>query len=55
MTVLVGGLHVLNANFQQSEIGVFTTRRVSLTNDFFVNFLDKGTDWTAATSGEDIL
>jgi len=55
MTVLVGGLHVLNANFQQSEIGVFTTRRESLTNDFFVNLLDMGTEWTAATSAEDIF
>ena len=55
MTVLVGGLRVLNANFQQSEIGVFTTRRESLTNDFFVNLLDMETEWTAATSAEDIF
>jgi catalase-peroxidase len=50
MTVLLGGLRVLNANFQQSEIGVFTTRRESLTNDFFVNLLDMGTEWTATTT-----
>jgi catalase-peroxidase len=55
MTVLLGGLRVLNANFQQSEIGVFTTRRESLTNDFFVNLLDMGTEWTATTSAEDIF
>jgi catalase-peroxidase len=55
MTVLLGGLRVLNANFQQSELGVFTTRRESLTNDFFVNLLDMGTEWTATTTGEDIF
>ncbi|MGB8178559.1 MAG: catalase/peroxidase HPI [Acidimicrobiales bacterium] len=55
MTVLLGGLRVLNANFQQSEIGVFTTRRESLTNDFFVNLLDMDTEWSAATSAEDVF
>jgi catalase-peroxidase len=45
MTVLVGGLRVLNANFGQSQLGVFTTRPGSLTNDFFVNLLDMGTEW----------
>jgi catalase-peroxidase len=55
MTVLLGGLRVLNANFQQSEVGVFTTRRESLTNDFFVNLLDMGTEWTATTSDQDIF
>jgi catalase-peroxidase len=55
MTVLLGGLRVLNANFQQSELGVFTTRRESLTNDFFVNLLDMGTEWTATTTAEDIF
>jgi catalase-peroxidase len=45
MTVLVGGLRVLGANFQQSQLGVFTTRPGSLTNDFFVNLLDMGTTW----------
>ncbi|MFE1754750.1 catalase/peroxidase HPI [Streptomyces anandii] len=45
MTVLVGGLRVLGANHQQSQLGVFTTTPGSLTNDFFVNLLDLGTEW----------
>ncbi len=45
MTVLVGGLRVLGANYQQSPVGVFTTTPGSLTNDFFVNLLDMGTSW----------
>jgi catalase-peroxidase len=45
MTVLVGGLRVLGANYQQSPLGVFTTAPGSLTNDFFVNLLDVGTTW----------
>ena len=45
MTVLVGGLRVLNANAGQSKHGVLTTRPESLTNDFFVNLLDMGTSW----------
>ncbi|HEY2576173.1 MAG TPA: catalase/peroxidase HPI, partial [Streptosporangiaceae bacterium] len=49
MTVLVGGLRVLGANYQQSPHGVFTTAPGSLTNDFFVNLLDLGTTWTAAS------
>jgi catalase-peroxidase len=48
MTVLVGGLRVLGANFQQSALGVFTARPQSLTNDFFVNLLDMGTEWKPA-------
>ena len=48
MTVLVGGLRVLGANYQQSPLGVFTTAPGSLTNDFFVNLLDMGTTWQAA-------
>ena len=47
MTVLVGGLRVLGANYQQSPLGVFTTTPGSLTNDFFVNLLDLGTTWKA--------
>ena len=43
LTVLVGGLRVLNANFKKSELGVFTKRPEALTNDFFVNLLDMGT------------
>ncbi|HEY2551698.1 MAG TPA: catalase/peroxidase HPI [Streptosporangiaceae bacterium] len=46
LTVLVGGLRVLGANFQQSPLGAFTTTPGSLTNDFFVNLLDLGTTWT---------
>jgi catalase-peroxidase len=45
MTVLIGGLRVLNTNFGQSKLGVFTERPGSLTNDFFVNLLDMGTEW----------
>ena len=48
MTVLVGGMRVLNANFGQSPHGVFTDRPGTLTNDFFVNLLDMGTEWKAA-------
>jgi catalase-peroxidase len=45
MTVLVGGLRVLHANFGQSDLGVFTRQPGALTNDFFVNLLDMGTEW----------
>jgi catalase-peroxidase len=51
MTVLIGGLRVLGANYQQSPLGVFTTTPGSLTNDFFVNLLDMGTTWKP-TSGD---
>jgi catalase-peroxidase len=51
MTVLVGGLRVLGANSGRSPLGVFTSAPGSLTNDFFVNLLDMGTEWTA-TSGD---
>jgi len=46
MTVLVGGLRVLNANYHQSPLGVFTKRPEMLSNDFFVNLLDTNTLWT---------
>jgi catalase-peroxidase len=46
MTVLIGGMRALNANFGQSRHGVFTERPESLTNDFFVNLLDMGTEWS---------
>jgi catalase-peroxidase len=52
MTVLVGGLRVLGANYQQSPLGVFTTTPGSLTNDFFVNLLDMGTTWKATSEAE---
>jgi catalase-peroxidase len=48
MTVLVGGLRVLNANFGDTKHGVFTTRPETLTTDFFVNLLDNGTMWKKA-------
>ena len=49
MTVLVGGMRVLNANFGQSRHGVFTKRPETLTNDFFVNLLDMSTTWKATS------
>ena len=52
MTVLVGGLRVLNANVGQSALGVFTNRAETLTNDFFVNLLDNDTEWTASAECE---
>jgi catalase-peroxidase len=50
MTVLVGGLRVLNANFEQSRHGAFTRRPETLTNDFFVNLLDMATEWKATAN-----
>jgi catalase-peroxidase len=55
MTVLVGGLRVLNTNFDHSVHGVFTQRPETLTNDFFVNLLDVGTTWKAASDAQDIF
>jgi catalase-peroxidase len=49
MTVLVGGLRVLGANYQQSSLGVFTDKKESLTNDFFTNLLDMGTTWSSVS------
>jgi catalase-peroxidase len=49
MTVLVGGMRVLNANFGHSELGVFTRRPETLTNDFFVNLIDMNTTWRSAS------
>lgn len=54
MTVLVGGLRVLGANFGASRNGVFTQRPETLSNDFFVNLLDMGTEWKAAKPGEEV-
>jgi len=53
MTVLLGGMRVLNANYDQSKLGVFTDRPETLTNDFFVNLLDMGTTWQATSEAED--
>jgi catalase-peroxidase len=55
MTVLVGGMRVLNANFRQSQHGVFTKRPETLTNDFFVNLLDMSTMWKATSEDEDVF
>jgi len=55
MTTLVGGMRALNANFGQSEDGVFTDRPETLTNDFFVNLLDMSTQWKASASSENVF
>ncbi len=52
LTALVGGLRVLNANFDNSKNGVFTKRPETLTNDFFVNLLDFGTTWSATSDSQ---
>jgi catalase-peroxidase len=52
MTVLIGGMRALNANFEQSANGVFTDRPETLTNDFFVNLLDMSTEWKPSVSSE---
>jgi len=54
MTVLVGGMRALNANFGQSKNGVFTNRPETLTNDFFVNLLDMSTQWQPSSSSEGV-
>ena len=55
MTVLVGGMRVLNANVGQSELGVFTERPETLTPDFFVNLLDMSTEWQASATSEGVF
>jgi catalase-peroxidase len=55
MTVLIGGMRALNANVGQSRHGVFTKRPETLTNDFFVNLLDMGTEWKAVSDAKDIF
>jgi catalase-peroxidase len=55
MTVLIGGMRVLNANFGQSQHGVFTKRPETLTNDFFVNLLDMSTTWKATAVDNDVF
>ncbi len=54
MTVLVGGMRVLNANYGKSQHGVFTKRPGALTNDFFVNLLDMNTVWKPLESDGDV-
>lgn len=55
LTVLVGGMRVLNTNFNQSNYGVFTKKKELLSNDFFVNLLDINTTWSATSPHEDIF
>lgn len=55
MTVLIGGMRVLNANFGQTQHGVFTRKHEALTNDFFVNLLDMGTEWKAMSDAKDVF
>ncbi|MFJ4864684.1 MULTISPECIES: catalase/peroxidase HPI [unclassified Streptomyces] len=55
MTVLVGGMRAMNTGFRQSPHGVFTDRPEALTNDFFVNLLDMGTQWKASESAENVF
>ncbi|MEX0705666.1 MAG: catalase/peroxidase HPI [Nitriliruptoraceae bacterium] len=55
MTVLVGGLRVLGANADDTRHGIFTDRVGELTNDFFVNLLDMGTEWTAVDEGDQVF
>jgi len=55
ITVLIGGMRVLNANVGQSQHGVFTKRPETLTNDFFVNLLDMSTAWKATSEDEDVF
>jgi catalase-peroxidase len=55
MTVLIGGMRVLNTNFRQAQHGVFTKYPETLTNDFFVNLLDMGTAWKPSSEDEDVF
>ena len=55
MTVLIGGMRVLNTNFGQTQYGVFTGRPGALTNDFFVSLLDMGTEWRAVSKDADLF
>lgn len=55
MTVLIGGMRVLDTNYEHSEFGVFTERKETLTNDFFVNLLDMATVWKPTSVDQDIF
>ncbi len=55
LTVLVGGLRVLNTNVGQTKHGVFTKRPEALTNDFFLNLLDMGTEWKPVSDAQDVF
>jgi catalase-peroxidase len=55
MTVLIGGLRVLNANYNNSQNGVLTNQKDKLTNDFFVNLLDMSTVWSPVTNSNELF
>ncbi|MBL0049291.1 MAG: catalase/peroxidase HPI [Bacteroidetes bacterium] len=55
MTVLIGGMRVLNTNFDKSDLGVFTNKPETLSNDFFVNLLDLNTTWNATTESQNVF
>jgi catalase-peroxidase len=55
MTVLIGGMRVLNTNFGQTRHGVFTKHTETLTNDFFINLLDMGTEWKSVSKDADVF
>jgi catalase-peroxidase len=55
MTVLVGGMRVLDTNYDGSKHGILTNRPGQLTNDFFVNLLDMGNEWKAHSSGNEVF
>ena len=55
MTVLVGGMRVLNTNFDGSKLGVFTDKKDILSNDFFVNLLDMSTEWNAVDDKKEVF
>ena len=55
LTVLIGGMRMLNTNFGQTKYGVFTKRPEALTNDFFINLLDMGTAWKATSDAQDVF
>jgi catalase-peroxidase len=55
LTVLVGGLRVLNVNYDKSKHGVFTSRPETLTNDFFLNLIDFGITWSATSDSQNVF
>ena len=55
MTVLVGGMRALNANHDNTDLGVLTDRPGGLSNDFFMNLLDMGTEWKAASDSQEVF
>jgi len=55
MTVLVGGMRALHANYDGSNHGIFTDKKDQLTNDFFVNLLDMSTEWKAADESKEVF